>query len=733
MSLVDERSWQISEAPFLPAKLHHTETIFTVGNGYMGLRATFEEGYPGELASTLVHGLYDHADGDLVPELVNLPNPLPIMIEADGETFTLQPDTFAPFQQILGYKRTLDLKTATLERGLIWRTRAGTILQITFERFASLNNQHLLAQRTSIRPLNRSCTVKITASIDATQTNEGRNHWMSLESGTSDNRPYVRGSTAQSGYTAAVMSAFTTDVGASSMTSHPDEYKPAVSIICDVEKEAIGTFYKYTAIHTSRDSSDPLLTVGQTLLTAQNRGWDDLKADHEQGWAKYWENSDVQIEGDEPAQRAFRFSTYHILVAAPQHDERVSIGAKTLSGPGYRGHVFWDTELFILPMLTVTEPSLTRNMLMYRYHNLQGARNKAKEAGYEGAMFPWESTDTGEETTPRWTNPQPDGTRIRIWTGDSEQHISTDIAYTVMQYWRWTNDEDFFVKYGAEIVLDTAVFWGSRVEYNDHEDRYELKMQIGPDEYHENINNSAFTNSMVRWHLRTALQVYVMLRDNYPAQAEALIARLNLTDERLDHWRDVTEKTYVPNDEHRAILEQFDGFFSLEPVNLSLWQPRVANMDYIIGHANAQKTMVIKQADIVMLMALLGDEFGSYEYRKRNWDFYSKVVDHGSSLSLSTHAWVAARLNLMDEAYRMFMVAANMDLEDVKGNVRDGIHAAAAGGLWQAIILGFAGLKLDNATFVVDPHLPDHWKSLTFRVFHKGQQHIIRLVNNNTA
>ena len=184
------------------------------------------------------------------------------------------------------------------------------------------------------------------------------------------------------------------------------------------------------------------------------------------------------IEGDDAAQQVVRFAAYHVLIAAPRRDERVSIGPKTLSGFGYKGHVFWDTELFVVPPLILSQPELARNLLMYRYHLLPGARKKARDNGYEGAMYPWESTDTGEETTPQWSNPQPDGTRIRIWTGDSEQHIGTDIAYAILMYWRWTGDDDFIRQHGAEMVLDTAVFWGSRVEARNG--RYEISQQIGP-------------------------------------------------------------------------------------------------------------------------------------------------------------------------------------------------------------------------------------------------------------
>jgi trehalose/maltose hydrolase-like predicted phosphorylase len=469
------------------------------------------------------------------------------------------------------------------------------------------------------------------------------------------------------------------------------------------------------------------MAASHTVRRAIERGWDDLLRAQTEEWAKYWYNSDIVIDGDEVATRALRFCTYHVLIATPRNDERVSIGAKTLSGPGYKGHVFWDTELFMVPLLTLTQPHLARNLLMYRYHNLQGARNKAKEAGYAGAMFPWESTDTGEETTPRWTHPDSTGQRIRIWTGDNEQHISTDITYAVLQYWQWTGDDEFFTNYGAEIVLDTAVFWASRVEYNATADQYELSQQIGPDEYHENVDNSVFTNSMVRWHLREAMRVREWLRANAPDSAQRLDSALGINDEHVQKWGEIADKMYIPFSEEHRVLEQFEGFMKLQPIDLSHWKPRVSNMDWILGHGPTQGIMVIKQADVVMLMALLGEKVGTPEELRRNWDFYYPIVDHGSSLSPAMHAWVAARLGLMHEAYDMFIHAATIDLEDNKGNVRDGIHAAAAGGLWQSIVFGFAGVQVKNGELTVDPKFPDHWRSVRFRVWVRGEQKEIHI------
>ena len=717
-SLIEQRTWQVADAPFNPFKLAHLETIHTIGNGYMGLRGTLEEGYPGEMVSTLVHGIFDHAEGELVPDIVNLPNPLPVMIRVDGESFHMTAGT------VLGYRQVLDLRTASLSREVLWRNRSGVIIKLHFERFASLAMQHVLVQRIRVYALNRPCTITVTASIDGTQTNEGVQHWASQDYGHRDGMCYVVGRTGQSGYRVAVASALDSDTPLPSQAVEAGR-QPGLRMETALQVGQHATFYKYSAIHTSRDAEDPTAAALHTLAEARAQGWASLWVAHTAEWDACWHDSDVVIEGDEVAQRAIRFSIYHVLIAAPRQDERVSIGAKTLSGPGYSGHVFWDTELFMVPLLTVTQPHVARNLLMYRYHNLEGARRKARQAGYEGAMYPWESADTGDETTPQWTLPQPDGTRIRIWTGDTEQHISTDIAYAVMQYWRWTRDDAFFTRYGAEIVLDTAVFWGQRAEYNAERDRFEIRMQIGPDEYHENIDNSAFTNSMVRWHLYTAIGVAEWLRAYAPAEADALLTRLGITDARLDHWANVARKMFIPYDAERGILEQFEGFFALEPLDLTHWTPRVANMDWILGHATTQRTMVIKQADVVMLMALLGDSFGTRDAQRRNWDFYYPLVDHGSSLSPSIHAWVAARLGLTAEAYRLFMYAASIDLDDAKGNVRDGIHAAAAGGLWQAIVFGFTGLELVGDSYRLDPALPPHWQSVQFRIRVGGQQHTV--------
>jgi len=720
MTQFESRQWQLIERPFRKGDLPHTETIYTIGNGLLGVRGTFEEGYAGDASTTLLAGIFNHKEGQLVPELVAMPNALILRITINDEIFSLSSGI------IMGYERVLDMKTGTLWRGILWLSPKGTRLRLAFERFASMDNQHILAIRLLIQPLSEGTHhIRVDSVLDATQTNpNGISHWAEHNTYVMPDKIEFVGKTDQSGYEVAFASAIHLD---KQVMIESDDYTPNMPsqhthfMLTHNEKVVVT---KYVTVHTTRDTTTPRQMAIQSLTNAMDVGYDALKLAHDSAWARHWHKMDILIEGDEVAQRAYRFCMYHLLIALPQSDEGVSLAAKTLSGYGYKGHVFWDTELFMLPPFSLSYPDYAKRLLMYRYHNLAGARAKAKEAGYLGALFPWESTDTGEETTPRWTDPHPvTGEKIRIWTGDNEQHISSDIAYAILQFWRWTGDDEWLLNYGAEMVLDTALFWGARAEFNAEKDRYELKMQIGPDEYHENVDNSVFTNSLVRWHLREALALFDWIHKTHSDHAERLSHDLGITQEILALWYLVAEKMYIPHsDEHGGVLEQFEGFFDrLKPFNLADYTPRTKNVDWMLGQHQMQSTRVIKQADVVMLMAILGDAVGDKEFRLRNWDAYLPVVDHGSSLSPSIHAWVGSRLGLIDEAYDLFIYSATIDLDDHKGNVHDGIHAASCGGVWQAIVFGFCGLSLDDmGKPVVNPHLPAHWRRVKFTVEHHG-------------
>lgn len=731
--LMYETAWIIKESKFDPKTLHHKETVFTLGNGYLGTRGSFEEGYPGAKPATLINGVYDDV-AIAHTELANCPDWLPLVFRIGKEYFSLNRGT------IVSYKRELDMYRGILSREVRWRSRANQTLDFHFQRFASLADEHVLCLRCIVTAVDFEGEIELQAGINGYLDNEGIRHWEWLEQGEDIKGVWLRGITLRSRIElgiAQLVRVFHNGI------ETPVEYSgvpgyPAVSATIKLRQGETITIEKLVTVFTSREKEAPAEASRQKLLELPN--YENLKAAHEKAWAKIWENSDVVIQGDRKAQQAVRYNLFQIIAAAPRHDERVGIPAKTLSGFAYRGHNFWDTEIFILPFLTYTQPEIARNLLTYRYHTLAGARRKAREAGYQGAMFAWESAATGDEVTPRWV-PSPNGKDlVRIWCGDIELHITADVAYAVWHYWKATADDEWMCRYGAEILLETARFWSSRVETRDstlacsERPCYEIRHVIGPDEYHDRVDNNAFTNKMVQWNLEVALSVLDWLRAKYPARAAELEQKLNLNSEQLERWADIIERMWIPYNPETGLIEQFEGFFQLEDINLAEYEPRRCSMQALLGIEGAAQRQVIKQADVLMLLYLLRERF-DLKTLVANWNYYNPRTDHtyGSSLSPAIHAILACDLNNPTEAYQHFMRAALVDLEDTRGNAADGIHAASAGGVWQAVVFGFAGVKLTEYGPVANPRLPAGWMRLQFKLNWRGHWYKFDLKGEDTG
>jgi kojibiose phosphorylase len=710
-------NWHVTETEFDLQALHRQETVFTIGNGYLGTRGTFEEGYPGDRPATLVHGVFDGVP--LVhTELANVPNWLPFVLFVDGERFRMERGT------LLSYRRDLDLRTGVLTRTVRWRSPAGHAVDLAIERFASLADRHALGMRYRVTALDFAGTLEFRAGLDGHVDNDGFVHWQWVDQGSAGQQAlYLHVRTRTSGIELCEACHLSVAGGTGvTYTGLDCEGAPTVVAHLTVRAGEQVTADKLVALVTSREADDVRQAALSRLAAACGQGYDGLRAAHDAAWEPEWEACDIAIEGDDGVDLALRYSLFQLLIAAPRHDEQVSIPARSLSGFGYRGHVFWDTDVFIVPFFAYTRPQIARHLLLYRYHTLPGARQKAQESGYEGALFAWESADTGSETTPRWV-PGPDGELVRIWCGDIEHHISADVAYAVVQYWRVTGDDEFMRDYGAEIVLDTARFWGCRVERNAALGRYEINDVIGPDEYHEHVNDNAFTNAMARWNLEAALEVLAWLRREYPEEAAELEARLDLSQARLAQWADVSDSLYVARDPETGLMEQFEGFFERNDVNLADYEPRDISMQALLGIEETQHYQVIKQPDVLMLLHLLGERYDLQALRV-NWDYYTPRtdLDHGSSLGPAIHALLAARLGEPETAYEYLQHAAWMDLRDVRGNTGEGIHAATAGGLWQAVVFGFAGLRVGEGGYTVTPRLPARWKRLSFSFVYRGKQ-----------
>ncbi len=459
----------------------------------------------------------------------------------------------------------------------------------------------------------------------------------------------------------------------------------------------------------ARDALNGALTLGaSTLIT-----------DHEAAWSDRWRSCAVDVEGDAVAQQALRFAGYHLISAANPADELVSIGARALTGADYLGHVFWDTEIFLLPFYVLTWPEAARSLLMYRFHTLDGARAKAARLGWRGALYAWESADTGAEATPEQAI-GPDRKVVDILCGTQEQHISADVAYAVWRYWQATADETFLLGAGAEILLETGRFWSSRAQLGADGLRH-IRGVIGPDEYHQHVDDNAYTNVMARWNIRRALDVAALLKASWPARWASLASKIGLDDAELKQWSAVADTMATGFDPKTGLYDQFNGFLALEQIDLADYAGRSVPMDVVLGRDRTSLAQIVKQADVVALLALLPDEFPA-DAGARNFRYYEPRCGQGSSLSRAMHGLAAARLGDSEMALRFFHETAAIDLADTHVAIAGGVHIAALGGLWQIAVLGFAGLSLRDDGVAVSPRLPALWSSLCFCIQWRGRR-----------
>jgi kojibiose phosphorylase len=713
-----QKEWLIAEDALLRERARYFETIFTLANGYLGVRGSSEEGAPEEHPGSYLAGVFDRC-GDEPTELVNIPRWIGIRVSADGREISPRKG------KLLAYRRYLDMQQALLVREFRTEQQRRTT-NMRIERFVSRSHLHIAAIRYCITPENYSGRLVISSDLNADVTNSGRRHLRVTRVETFDVPPGSAGSlleteTLESKIRIAEAATTRLTSGGREVFAERVWIKEADSITevlsFEAERGRQYIFEKLVVFFNTRDGTSDVSEAARTAMReAHQRGYAELFASHARNWADVWRWSDVRIEGDEPSERAVRFSVFHQIACAPLFSDKVSLAAKGLHGEGYRGHVFWDCEIFNLPMFIYTHPEIARNLLMYRYHTLPGARRKARSAGYRGAMYAWESADTGDEVTPLWGTDRL-GQRVPILCGQIEQHISADVAYGVWQYWQATHDEDFLINYGAEIIFETARFWVSRFEYNQKKDHHEIRGVIGPDEYHEYVDNSVFTNAMAQWNIRLALDLAEDLKHRYPEKWAELKRRLRLT--RLDRWRRIAEKVYIPFSHELGIHEQFDNYLKLERFDLSALDRDRTSVETMLGRERVHSSQIIKQADVVMLMFLLPEQFDKKQI-EANFNYYAPICAHGSSLSPSVHAIVAARLGRSEEALRYFEQSAAIDLSDRMGNSEAGIHLASLGGNWQAVIRGICGVEASERALCFNPCLPARWQSVSFWLVYRG-------------
>jgi kojibiose phosphorylase len=714
--------WKIEQNEYNKKENKKYETLFTLANGYRGLRG-FNEFSKDGWRGNFIAGIYDGASSE-VEELVNCPDPLSINFYIDGEQINLDE------QKILSFNRYLDMKQALLKTYFEIELNSGKVLEVISERFVSKSDHHIWGAKYQIIPKNFNGKLIIENQIDGSTVNSvfepysEAKHYDVLK--LNDLKPGIllKSCTKEKKLTLIEASRIKC-VKENNNLLRNRVYKSIDNIVKELyevflQEGNVYTIYKYGVTFTSRDNIDNLeKTAEERLNFFAYVGYEKELKNHLQEWDKIWDNIDIEIMGDEKAQLGIRFNVFQLTSCANDKDNTVSIAAKGLHGEGYKGHIFWDTEIFMLPFFIYTQPKVAKSLLLYRYNTLSGARKNAKLNGYKGAQFPWESTYNGLETTPKWGRDYL-GNPVRIWTGDEEIHISADIPFAFWEYFRATNDEDFMKKFGAELFFETAKFWESRIEYNKEKDRYEIRNVIGPDEFHEHVNNNAYTNYMAKWNLAKAFELSKWLKEKDQIKYNNLCEYLGLSENDFLNWLNISNKIYIPKFDKTELIEQFEGYFDLQDFLIKEWDknkmpiwPKGVELNKL------DKTRLVKQADVVMLLLLLEDEF-DYNTKKINYEYYEKRTMHKSSLSPSMYSIMGLKVGDTHNAYEYFIKTVMTDLEDNQGNTSLGLHAASTGGSWQSLVYGFGGMNITkDGTLSFNPWLPKKWDSLSFNIFWK--------------
>ena len=665
-------------------------------------------------------------------ELCNVPNGLYVRVEVGGEQLSVLTG------KTLDYRRTLDLRHGISTRQQTWENQAGQRVSIEVEKFASYDNLHLIPLRYQLRA-ETEVEIAITTGIDGEIWSLSGEHFKEYQPLQAGELIALETRTVEFDTQIDVVQGLRIQGAEPNSAEIVQEDKRIFrQLTFTLQAGEVLTLEQVTSIYHSNDFDAPREEALSALRAALELGHAALKSAHLKHWDAIWAASDIQVEGNLEAQLLTRFNLYQNIIATPIHAQ-LPIGARGLSCQVYQGAAFWDQEIFNLPIFLYTQPAVARNILEYRYLTLAGARQKAARLGYEGAYYAWTSGKTGEELFPDFffTNVLT-GRKVRNHFNDWQIHISPDIVYALWQYYQATDDWDFIVAYGAEIVFEVAKFLVSHAYFKPDKNRYEFIRLLGPDEYHENVDNNAFTNYQAHFALKTAVTLYEQLQELAPARLRSLAARLELTAADLASWQEMVELLYLPQaDPETGLLEQCDDFFSLEDATPAQLHERLIDPEEYWGWPNgvAVHAQVLKQADVLQLFAL--HDIFPVAVQRANYDYYEPRTEHGSSLSPSVHALIAARVGYADEAYRYFMTAATIDLYNKSmkvlsgGTFLGGIHTAAAGAVWQIIVQGFAGFELSAGGIHFAPALPESWDSVSFKVFYRGNQLRIHLTATN--
>jgi alpha,alpha-trehalose phosphorylase len=728
---VDE--WALVENHIDNDDLGTTETLFSVGNGYLGLRGNVDEGRDSFAHGTFVNGFHEtwpiqHAEeafgfARVGQTIVNAPDAKVIRLYVDDEPLLL------PIADLVEYERRLDFRSGVMSRDILWRTPGGKRVRVRSRRMVSFTQRHLAVLTFEVTMLDDHAPVAISSQILNRQDGEDEYHVRSKAMGegadprkagqmrhrvlkpqsnwgnVADGRVALGYQCTESGMTIAVAADHRLET-ANSYTKRiqTDDDLAKMTYRIDAEPGQPIVLTKLISYHTSRGvpSRELLDRCRRTLDRAHDEGI-DKQFDDQRAWLDgFWDRSDVEIAGQPELQQATRWNLFQIAQASARA-EGTGIPAKGVTGSGYGGHYFWDTEVYVLPFLTYTTPRAARNALRFRYTLLDAARMRAKQLAQKGGLFPWR-TINGEEASAYYA------------AGTAQYHIDADISYALSQYLAATGDQDFLTREGIDILVETARMWVDLGFWRSEEDgTFHIHGVTGPDEYTTVVNDNLFTNVMARFNLSRAALAVRELAARDGVRYQQVVRRLDLRLSEVDDWERAARDMAIPYDEHLGVHPQDQHFLEREVWDLENTpldkRPLLLNYHPLVIY----RFQVLKQADVVLALFLQGEHF-TPEEKRADFEYYDPITTGDSTLSAVVQSIIAAEVGYHDLALRYFVSALFVDLADRHHNTSDGVHVASTGGVWSALVSGFGGFRDHGGIFRLDPRLPEMWETLTFRL-----------------
>jgi len=731
--------WRLVSRRFSNETYAEAETMFAVANGYMGMRGTHDEGVPSHDPAFFVNGFHEtwpipygeSAFGFATTgqTIVSAPDGSVMRLYVDEEPLVLAES------KLLSYERVLDMRAGMLQRTVRFRTARGAVVQLKSERLVSLHWRHLAAISYEVTLVSGAAELAIASELitHLPRPKGGDDPRVGVRMTDSALEPIAQSCDG----TRVVLELRTRSSGMGlacgmehriethlrhSIESSVEADEGRVVFFLDAEPGIPARVTKLLGYHHAEQAppGDLFRRVNRTLDRAANDGFERIAEVQRERLDAFWEHSDIAIEGPGDIQQAVRFNLFQLRQASARVEGH-GIAAKGLTGRGYEGQYFWDTEIYVLPCLTYTQPHVARRLLHFRYEMLGAARRRAQQLGHRGALFPWR-TISGEEASAYYA------------AGTAQYHINAAISYAVNQFVRVTGDQEFLAREGVEILVETARFWADLGFFSARRDgQFCIQGVTGPDEYSAVVDNNAYTNLMARENLAAAAEGLDLLRRTDPDGYDRLTTRLRIEPHEREQWLSAAANMFVPYDERAGVLLQDEHFLNRKP-----WDFEHTPLDHypLLLHyhpLNIYRHQVIKQTDVVLATFLAGDRF-TLDEKRRVFEYYDPLTTGDSSLSSCVQSVMAAEVGDLQAAYDYFLLSAAVDLANLAGNVSDGIHVASCGGVWMALVNGFAGLRdAEGADLRFSPRLPEDWERMRFRLICRGSRVEVEMLRESTT